>query len=184
MAAQLKSIFKGAAAETKAVLSGEAGIYKRLIAEHAELESLLHSVASSDDPVQRAALFERLKAKLTLHTEAEEKEFYALLEGRPETAEMIQVHVDEHRVMDALLATLQTLDPASGEWEELVGKLRTLFTGHVRREEGPLFEASKSVILSPQAEDIEARFVERKKEEAAVLDDPEPQHTKFEMPLP
>lgn len=182
--AELKSILARAAAEANAVFHGEAGIFKRLIAEHAELASLLQAVTSSDDVAQRSTLFERLKAKLTVHTEAEEKEFYALLEGRAETAETIQIHVDEHRVMAALLTTVQTLNPASNEWEELVGKLRIVFVGHVQREEASLFEASKGVINQPEAEKIEARFVDRKEEEASRLDDPTPQHTKFEMPLP
>jgi hypothetical protein len=183
-AAELKSKIASAAAETKAVLAGETGIFKRLIAEHAEILSLLKAVQASADGEQRAALFETLRIKITVHAEAEEKEFYSLLAGREETAETIQIHQDEHRTMAALLTTVQNLEPLGGEWDELVGKLHVLVTEHVQREENKLFDASKPAISAPKAETIESRFVERKVEEAARLDDGEPQQGRYDLPLP
>ncbi len=171
------------AAETKAALTGETGIFKRLIAEHAEVRSLMQAAQSTSDAEERTQLMDTIRTKLTLHTEAEEKEFYSLLEGREETAETIQIHVDEHRIMAALLATLQNLHPISSEWDELVGKLFILFNSHVEREEKKLFIASKPAIDASLAADIESRFVDRKVEEAGHLDEPENQH-KYDMPLP
>jgi hemerythrin superfamily protein len=181
---ELKSKIAGAAAETKALLAGETGIYKRLIAEHAELLSLAKTVQETAESEGRAQAFARLKSKLTLHNEAEEKEFYTLLEQRPETQETVQIQVDEHRVTMALVNTLQNLEPTSAEWDELMGKLRTLLCSHVEREENDLFEQSKPAIGKTDSEEIESRFVERKVEEAARLDEPRPQEGKYELPLP
>lgn len=181
---ELKSKIASAAAEAKALVTGETGIYKRLIAEHAEIIALLEGMRQTQGSEGRSQAFVKLKTKLTLHTEAEEKEFYTLLEERPDTAETVQIQVDEHRVMMALVATLQNLEPASAEWDELVGKLADLLHAHVEREEKELFEKSKPVISTSASEEIESRFVQRKVEEAAHLDDPSPQEGKYELPLP
>lgn len=171
--------FESAAAE-----AGETGIYKRLIAEHAEVIALVDTLRETKDSEGRTQTFVKIKSKLTLHTEAEEKEFYTLLEQRSETAEMVQIQVDEHRVMMALVATLQNLVPTSTEWDELVGKLAVLLHTHVEREEKGLFEQSKPVISKSNSEEIESCFVQREAEEAEHLDDPRPQEGKYERPLP
>lgn len=182
-AATLDSKIARLAAENKATLEGETGIFKRLIAEHAEVRALIVAAREENDGEQRLALFQTLKAKLTLHAEAEEKEFYNLLERAEATAETVQIQLDEHRVMEALLATLQNLHPIGSEWDELLGKLLVLFDGHVQREEHKLFVASKNEIDEPVAGEIESRFVEREAEQATHLDDA-PQQKKYDLPLP
>jgi hemerythrin-like domain-containing protein len=184
IATELKSKIIATTTAAKATLNGEVGIYRRLKAEHAEVLSLIQAAEAATDAATRTDLFATVRRQLTTHIEAEEKEFYALLSQYPATKEYTQINVDEHRALEAILTTLQHIEPMCAEWGELFGKLKALLISHVEREERELFEASKDLISSQEAKVIEVRFSEGKAEEAKRFDGDDQEVSRYVIPIP
>jgi hemerythrin superfamily protein len=183
LAAELKSKWVGTTSAAKSALTGEVGIYRRLKAEHAELLSLMEAAEGASDAAVRTELFGKIRQLFTVHAEAEEKEFYSVLTQFTETLECTQINVDEHRVLGAILTTLQNIEPLSAEWSELFGKFKMLFVGHIGREENELFEASKAFVTTQEAKDLETRFTDQKAVETTRLDQGELEFTRYEVPI-
>jgi hypothetical protein len=102
-----------------------------LTAQHEEIERLLGELTTAGPD---ARLFGELADKLTTHLSAEQELFYPSIAGAvPPPAELIAQHARIKRVVADLL------------WRELdddgLALLRTLFSHHIREQEGGLFMA-------------------------------------------
>lgn len=105
-----------------------------LMSQHEEVESLIEQIEDSDDPSEKAVLFEALADRLAAHTTIEEKLFYPAAMHET-TRELLVEATEEHLSMKRVLADMMELDPADEHWSAKLVVLRDQFMHHAHDEE-------------------------------------------------
>lgn len=148
-----------------AMLRGDAGIFKRLKAEHAEIASLLKQVAATkgNGVEVRRRLFPKIKNELLAHSKAEEREFYEVLKAFADTRDIVHKSGEEHGGVEQLLHSLESMNVEPASWMDVFEQLKLRVEHHVDEEEHKLFPLAKQHIDRRRAEAIEARYLETKK---------------------
>src|SRR5437868_542354 len=135
-AAKVAGKAKGAAK----ALGGYPKIFHHLAAEHAEVATLLKRVAAtSEGSSVRAEIFPDIYTNLTAHAEAEEKEFYPVLERFTELKTLIARCHEDHALIKECLEKLHGSNMATKTWTMLFERFKNAVTSHVEREEEELF---------------------------------------------
>ncbi|HZO15109.1 MAG TPA: hemerythrin domain-containing protein [Polyangiaceae bacterium] len=148
-----------------AMLRGDAGIFKRLKAEHAEISSLLKQVAATkgNGVEVRRRLFPKIKNELLAHSKAEEHEFYELLKAFADTRDIVSRNAEEHGGIEQLLHSLETMNVEPASWMDVFEQLKLRVEHHVDEEEHKLFPLAKQHIDRRRADAIERRYLEAKR---------------------
>jgi hemerythrin superfamily protein len=160
----------GRRAEAEEAIDLHAGIFRRLVDDHAQVMALMQHVIASPDEAEREELFEEIRRELLSHARAEQATFYAALREHASIEEMALHGWEEHEEVEELLGELEGLDPSDDEWMDLFVQMTTAVEHHVSEEEGELFAAAKDVIGKQQAEEIEREFAATKDEELEKLE--------------
>jgi hemerythrin-like domain-containing protein len=135
-----------------------ADIYTLLRRDHNELKPMLAELAQG-----RREPFERLAAKLKVHSEAEEKTFYKSLEDRAETKALVAEGYREHQEADRLSQELMTAKGGSGpDFTAIAQELRESMEHHIREEEQELFPRARAILSEEEAGCLGERFEESK----------------------
>ncbi len=134
-------------------------IYGRLHADHQELLSLFEQIIERGQKDDTS--FSRAKDLFTAHKDAEEDTFYDLLEQDEQLRPMIMQARMEHHAANTLFRETDWLTFNDEKWMAKVKVLHEMISHHVEKEEGELFEMSRSVIAESQAVELGERF-ERK----------------------
>lgn len=118
-----------------------------LKSDHREAEGLMKRLEMADKGGASAkAVFQELKAALTLHTRMEEQIFYPALRSYDETRDMISESVEEHREVDELLAEMTAMSPEDDAFMDKLVELRDSVGHHVEDEETELFPRAEKVL--------------------------------------
>jgi hemerythrin-like domain-containing protein len=117
-----------------------------LTAEHDRLRELSRDLAGAarrGDILAAGTLARAMRAILAPHTEVEESGLFPALAG--EFPDQIEVLVDEHRRIDAVLAELADGAPASGWADRVPAALGQLFE-HILKEQDGVFPAALAAL--------------------------------------
>lgn len=131
--------------------------------QHKVVMKLFKEVENSEDPRARRRLMADIAAHLKVHTTIEEEIFYPAVSeiGTDKAEEMILEAVEEHHVVDLVLAELPTVDPAADTFEAKMTVLRELIEHHVEEEQDELFPMAEKKLgrerIDELGEELERR---------------------------
>jgi hemerythrin superfamily protein len=119
-----------------------------LINDHRTVSKLL---AKGEETTERAIksrtqILSQIKEELKAHEKVEETLLYPLLKEYDTTRPLSFESYEEHRIVDDMIAKLETDDPGSETWAAKFILLRELINHHVKEEEGSLFPKTKKLI--------------------------------------
>lgn len=116
-----------------------------LTADHNRVRGLFARFREANDKDDTTAMIEladRIFDELTVHTTIEERIFYpAVHDLRDELGDVVDEGVEEHHVVDVLMAEVRKLPPSDSRW---VAKLTVLIENvehHAEEEESDMFPA-------------------------------------------
>lgn len=146
-------------------------IYTVLQGEHREIDIMLKTMEKIPEALDssRESMVERLRDELLSHAHAEERTVYRLLRSKAADKEDVEHAVHEHQEIEQLVDELLITDPLSGEWTEIVARLKHTVEHHVEEEESTLFDELKELLNEDQARDLAHDFLKAKEKEVEVL---------------
>ena len=124
-----------------------------LRAQHREVLALFARLECADDPNERRELLEAITEALQVHAALEAAVFYPALRARGagELDALVLEAIEEHHVVELLLAEAPELDPETESFPAKMAVLRKLVERHVDEEEALLFEAAPALDASARA---------------------------------
>jgi hemerythrin-like domain-containing protein len=130
-----------------------------LTTQHRAVLARLEQLATTDDPSSRRRLLDEITDALEIHAELEEEVFYpAIRESGGEDVEALVLRaIEEHHLVDLMLAEAPDLDPEAESFGPKMTLLRELVTRHIEAEERELF-ALASRLGDDEAEDLGRRL--------------------------
>ncbi len=147
-------------------------IYEAIKKDHDEHRELLETIAdSSNDQSVRKKAWDSFYHDVKAHAAAEEETFYSKLISETWGQDTARHSVHEHQELDDLMEELNEMDIKSDDWSETFGKLKHDYEHHIDEEEDEVFTRAKEVIDDSEIEGYGARFLERKSEEAGLIDE-------------
>ncbi|HZI39993.1 MAG TPA: hemerythrin domain-containing protein [Acidimicrobiia bacterium] len=148
-----------------------------LTADHNRVRGLFtrFKAAEGENDAQAARLAAKIFEELEIHTKIEEEIFYpAITTLSDEIHELVTEGVEEHHVVDTLMAEVKVLSPSEEQWaakvkvlienvehhaeeeeEEMFPKIRSAMNDDARSELGQRLEARKAELGAPTAADKE-----------------------------
>jgi hemerythrin superfamily protein len=152
----------GKAKAVKARLSGLVGVFNTLAEQHGEVATLLRR--AKDDDEKFVELWPTIRRELVSHEKAEMREVYPAIRAHEKT----RAHADHHDLeagdLEQMIRTIDTLTPASDERRQLFAKLVDTVIHHATEEEEEIFPDAQEVLGKDQAEALDTRFREAKKQ--------------------
>ncbi len=147
-----------------------------LTADHNRVRGLFarfKEAHENDDAQAMVDLAAKIFEELEVHTTIEEEIFYpAVHDADADLAEVVDEGIQEHHVVDVLMAELREVEAASDEW---VAKMTVLIENvehHAEEEEDEMFPSARSNLGGDTLEEVAARMEARKAELGApVLED-------------
>lgn len=168
MADEMKKAAGKAAGMAKGVgkaLQGQTGILRHLAAEHAEVSTMMKTIANaSPTSTTRDELFPELKKNLLAHAKAEEKVFYPAVRKHPQLEPMVERSLAQHKQVEEMLQQLSTGDKASASWTTVFERMMHAVEEHVELEEHRIFPETKDLTDGDERDAILSRY--EKEEEA------------------
>lgn len=130
-------------------------IFDEIRKDHEKQRTLMDLLTkTSGDSEGRRELFEKVKAELTEHAEAEEKFFYVPLIKDSDTREQARHSIHEHNEIDEQLEKLEETDYSSSQWIAEAEKLKELVIHHLDEEEQEVFQQAGKILTEGQKEDL------------------------------
>lgn len=114
-----------------------------LKSDHDKVRSLFRQfeqAASSDDSAAQADLRDKIIDELEVHTSIEEEVFYPQVREKvEETEDLVLEGVEEHHVVDQIIAEVRSMDPDEEAFEAKMTVLIENVEHHAEEEEEELF---------------------------------------------
>lgn len=134
--------------------------------QHREVFALFEQATGSDDAVERRRLLKQIADDLRIHTTIEEEILYPAVRelGTQKAEEMILEAVEEHHVVDLVLAELPEVDPAAETFEAKLTVLRELVKHHVEEEHDELFPMAEKRLGAGSMAELGERLEKRTEE--------------------
>jgi hemerythrin-like domain-containing protein len=128
--------------------------------QHREVMGLFKSISKTEDPTERRRLLDEITEALKAHTELEEEIFYPAIResGAKKADAMVLEALEEHHVVDLVLAEAPDVDPEAEGFEAKMTVLKELVEHHIEEEEQEMFK------LASRLGDEEARDLGRRLE--------------------
>jgi hemerythrin superfamily protein len=139
-------------------------IYEVILEDHEKARGMIAELKETGDEEgdRRAELFAALKVELTMHQHVEESVFYNSLKDIAETRPDALEAINEHHVVDTLLAELDDMKKDGDEWKAKFGVLCELVEHHMEEEEDEFFDNARKVLDDETAEKM-GRVMREKK---------------------
>ena len=126
-----------------------------LTQQHREAKDLFKQIEQTEDPKQGRQLFDRLKAKLQLHEDLEERLLYPRLKAEEAFTDEVLESYQEHHVMDVLLREISGLTMGSEDFHPKVKVLEENTLHHAEEEEeGKLFPQVRKAWSTARLQEI------------------------------
>jgi hemerythrin superfamily protein len=122
-----------------------------LTADHNRVRGLFSrfQAAEGDNDAQAARLAAKIFEELEVHTKIEEEIFYpAITKLNDEIHELVTEGVEEHHVVDNLMAEVRTLTPSDEEWAAKMKVLIENVEHHAEEEEQEMFQKVRKAMGS------------------------------------
>jgi iron-sulfur cluster repair protein YtfE (RIC family) len=136
-----------------------------LTADHNRVRGLFtrFKAAEGENNAQAAQLKEKIIEELEIHTTIEEQIFYpAITQLNDEIHELVTEGIEEHHVVDTLMAEIKLLTPADEEWAAKVKVLIENVEHHAEEEEQEMFPMVRKAMGDDARTDL-GRQLEAKK---------------------
>jgi hemerythrin superfamily protein len=114
--------------------------------DHEAVRELFRAFAEAgSDPGARRSLYRHIRQELRTHSRVEEHVFYpAVMRLRAEPArEAVRDALEDHHIVDGLLAELDQLDPEDARYGEKMRTLEESVERHIEAEEDALFAQAR-----------------------------------------
>ena len=115
--------------------------------QHRHVKGLFKQLEKTEDGEGRRELMNEVAQALKIHTQVEEEIFYpAVAElGTQKAREMVMEAVEEHNVVDLVLAELPKVDPEDDRFAAKMTVLKELIEHHVEEEESEMFKLAQKL---------------------------------------
>jgi hemerythrin superfamily protein len=134
--------------------------------QHKEVMDLFKEVMEAEDPESRRQLCDQISQELKVHSRIEEEIFYPAVRELGEKGEEIVLEsLEEHHVVDLVLAELPRVDPEGARFHAKMTVLMELVEHHKKEEEKEMFKLAETLgkeELDELGERLEARTDELK----------------------
>ena len=134
--------------------------------DHDKVKELFRELETlpAAQPERRLKLAETIIAELMVHERIEEEIFYPAVQNAGETGEEEVEHsIEEHALVDSLIAQLEEVDLASPDFEATVRVLKENVFHHIHDEEEKMFPYAKKR-LAGKLEKLGAEMVQYKEQ--------------------
>ena len=146
----------------------EMDIFRLIIADHEQVSNLFKQLRQQKGPSgNRQQLFAQLKEALELHAHAEEQVFYPALQEVDVTQDLALEAMEDHLMVQELLAEMATTAIDSPDWDEKLEILAEDVEEHVEAEESDMFDAAHQLFTSAQATELAERWQTAKQQRMA-----------------
>jgi hemerythrin-like domain-containing protein len=134
--------------------------------QHREVKGMFKEVEKTESAEERRQLLERIVDALKAHTTIEEEIFYPAVReiGTEKAEEMYAEALEEHHVVDLVLAELPNLDPEDERFEAKMTVLGELVEHHADEEEDEMFPMAEKKLGAEQIAELGSRMAERMRE--------------------
>jgi hemerythrin superfamily protein len=124
--------------------------------QHREVKGLFRSVEGSKGARVRRRLLERIGQALKIHTAIEEKIFYPAVReiGTDKAEDLVLESLEEHHVVDLVLAELPRVDPSDERFEAKMTVLKELVEHHAEEEEEEMFPMAERKLGDDQLREL------------------------------
>ena len=131
--------------------------------QHKSVKALFKEVEKTEDGRRRRQLMEQIAGELKIHTRIEEEIFYPAAReiGTSKVEELVDESLEEHHVVDLVLAELPKVDPEDERFEAKMTVLSELVEHHADEEEKEMFKSAQKLgkdELEALGERMEERF--------------------------
>lgn len=135
-----------------------------IIADHRAFEVVFVELESGQgSPDVRRNLADHVIAELVRHSVAEEQYMYpAAREVLPDGDSIVDHELEEHAEAERVMKSLDGLDPAKSEFDDLVGWLIDDIRHHLEDEENDLLPRLREACTEQQLEDLGAKVLKAK----------------------
>ena len=138
-----------------------------LTADHNRVRGLFtrFKAAEGENDAQAARLAAKIFEELEIHTKIEEEIFYpAITKLSDEIHELVTEGVEEHHVVDNLMAEVKVLSPSDEQWAAKVKVLIENVEHHAEEEEQEMFPKIRSAMNDDARSELGQRLEARKAE--------------------
>jgi hemerythrin superfamily protein len=134
--------------------------------QHREVKSMFKEIEKAERPRERRRLLDSIAQALKSHTTIEEEIFYPAVReiGSDKAEEMYAEALEEHHVVDLVLAELPTVDPEDERFEAKMTVLSELVEHHADEEEKEMFPLAEKKLGSEEIAELGQRMAERMRE--------------------
>jgi hemerythrin superfamily protein len=153
----------GTVKAVKAGFNGLRGVFLHLAEEHGEVGSMMKRVSKSSDAQMRREHYPKIREELLSHERAEVSMVYPMLSHYDATRELVVLHNQEARQLEAAIAAVDALDAAIPAWGDAFEHLFALVQQHVEEEEKDFFPKAQEMIGVAEAEALLPRYEAAKK---------------------
>jgi len=128
--------------------------------QHKSVKALFKKVDKTEDGRQRRQLMDQIANELRIHTKIEEEIFYPAVReiGTSKAEEMIDESLEEHHVVDLVLAELPTVDPEDERFAAKMTVLSELVEHHAGEEEDDMFPMCEKKLGRERLEELGERM--------------------------
>jgi len=130
-----------------------------LKADHARVKQLFAQFESADEE-QKKELFAQIFKELQVHTKIEEEIFYPAVKKIDD--ESANEAVEEHNVVDFVLAGMKKLSPGDEAYDAKFTVLKENVEHHIEEEEKEMFPEAQEKIPGSQMSELAQKMAERK----------------------
>ena len=131
--------------------------------QHKQVMKLFKEVEKTEDARGRKRLMGEIVSQLKVHTTIEEEIFYPAVReiGTEKAEEEILEAVEEHHVVDLVLAELPQVDPAADTFEAKMTVLKELIEHHVEEEQDEVFPMAEKRLGKERIAELGEQLEER-----------------------
>jgi iron-sulfur cluster repair protein YtfE (RIC family) len=128
--------------------------------QHKQVKTLFKKVEKTANPRERRQLMEQIENELKIHTRIEEQIFYPAVRGieTKKAEEMVMEALEEHHVVDLVLAELPKVDPADERFHAKMTVLSELVEHHVDEEEEAMFPMAEKKLGAEELKALGAQM--------------------------
>jgi hemerythrin superfamily protein len=131
--------------------------------QHREVEKLFKQAMKAEKSRERRQLVDEIERKLKLHTTTEEEIFYPAFKeiGTKKAEEMTLEAIEEHHVVDLVLAELPKVDVEADTFEAKMTVLCELVDHHVQEEQDEMFPMAEKKLGDEKLDELGDRLAAR-----------------------
>lgn len=141
----------------------------QLKADHQKVRGLLTQLEETTErgTTSRTKLLQQIETEVKVHSALEEELFYPAYRDavkKKEDQKLYYESLEEHHLVDLVLAKLDQTDPATPEFGARSKLLKELIEHHAEEEESEMFPKARKVMPAEELRQIGARMAARRKD--------------------